>query len=163
MSQRISRNGNPSHQHQSETLEYVKNEVDLKLDRLSELWTKLERKLLTKEPPRRICILYYTSVAESCEDGSELTERRFLGIQRHGGKWRICSATAVGLHPRGEEFPWKPIPPECDAPACADAVTGIEEPKREVRKTRSLFIPKLDKAISSLEDSLDDMLDNTDD
>jgi hypothetical protein len=154
-SHRFARNGKPSTQHESDTTEYVKNEVDLKLDRLNELWMKLERKLLTQEPPRRICCLYYKSAEPDEHDPRDAIERRYLGIQRHAGKWRVCYAN-VWACIREDEFPWKPIL-ECDAPTRAEAVRGIDDLKSEVRKTRSVFIPQLDKAISTLEDAIDDM------
>jgi hypothetical protein len=156
-SHRFSRNGRAPTQYEPTEGEYVKNEVDQKLDRLNELWTKVEKKLLTKEPPRRLWCLYYTSAAEPDCDPDGPVERRFLGIQRHAGKWRVCQATVWGLV-SDDQFPWRPVL-ECDAPTRADAVRGIEELKREVRKTRTIFIPQLDKAISALEGALDNIDD----
>lgn len=132
--------------------ESVKNEVDQKLDRLNDLWMKLEKKLLNKEPPRRIACLYQTRDGLG-EDG-DIEERRYVGIQRFSGKWRVCFAITWDCAPV-DKLPWRPIA-ECDVETRADAVKGIDLLKDEVRKTRKVFIPVLDKAISDLETALDD-------
>src|SRR5260370_3814925 len=102
MSHRFSQNGKPLTEHHGG--EYVKNEVDVKLDRLTDLWTKVERKLLNEQPPRRITCVYHPQE-------SERAERRFLGIQRHSGKWRGCSAPSLGFIPahRGLLGPGLPL------------------------------------------------------
>jgi hypothetical protein len=151
MSHRFSQNGKPLTQHHGDVNagEYVKNEVDVKLDRITDLWMKVERKLLREQPPRRIACWYGTEVR-----GEDIAEHQFLGIQRQSGRWRICYASVWGAIDE-EKLPWKPIV-ECDALTRADAVRGIDQLKREVATTRKLFIPALDKAISTLEDTLDD-------
>jgi hypothetical protein len=153
MSHRFSQNGKPLTQHHpdADTGEYVKNEVDLKLDRINDLWMKLERKLLKEQPPRRIACLYHRD--ENMGEDADITESRYLGIQRHSGKWRVCYAIVWDCV-AADKFPWKPIV-ECDVETRADAVKGIGQLKRDVRETRKLFIPALDKAISTLEHALD--------
>ncbi len=152
MAHRFSQNGKSSTQNalHADPGEYVKNEVDHKLDRINELWLKLEKRLLTAQPARRIACLYHR---EDAGPDGDITERRFLGIQRQAGKWRLCYAIVWGCVP-DERFPWKPIV-ECDMETRADAVRGVEQLNCEVQKTRTVFIPTLDKAISALEAALD--------
>ncbi len=148
---RFSQNGKPSTQLDPDAAssDYVKNEVDVMLDRINDLWMKLERKLLREQPPRRIACWYDSK--EIAKHG-EIMEHRFLGIQRHSGKWRICYANVCGVIDEEKLF-WKPVV-ECDVLTRADAVRGINQLKREVGNTRKLFIPALEKAISTLEEAL---------
>ena len=138
-----------SSQTDAESGDYIKNEIDSKRDRLNELWMALERKLLKQQPPRRIACAYDTSMTG--EDG-DIKEERYLGIQRHGGKWRICYAIAWDHH-SDENLPWKPVV-ECDVDARMDATRGIDQLKEEVRMTKTSFIPALNKAISKLEEAV---------
>jgi len=129
---------------------YIKNQLDLKLDRNTELWNELERKLLRAQPPRRIVCAFEPK--EYDIDEGTFVERRYLGIQRHGGKWRICHA--VTWDNRGEDtLPWKPVV-ECDAETRMDATERIEQLTCQVRDTGRTFIPALDNANSLLEDAI---------
>jgi len=139
----------PSRNHTPKTTEDPKNEVDIKLDRVNDLWMKLERKLLKAQPPRRITCQY--SQVETGEDG-DITERRYIGIQRHHGNWRICYAVTWDVSDE-TNLPWKPIT-ECDVETRMDATEGIDSLKFEVDNTRTFFIPALDKAIDCLERAL---------
>ena len=154
MTHRFSLNGKPSMQDQSNAApgEYVKNEVDHKSDRLNDLWMRLEKELLKAQPPRRITCAYFSETHEN--DEGEFEERRYLGIQRHGGKWRICHA--VTSNGAGDEnLPWRPIA-ECDRETRMDATNGIVRLRKAVEQTRTLFIPALDAAIEKLESALFD-------
>jgi hypothetical protein len=146
------RNGQLSAHLLATTGEPAKNEVDLKLDRVNDLWMKLEKKLLNKQPPRRIACLYESR--EGLGEDGDIEERRYLGIQRFTGKWRVCYAI-VWSSVEEDRLPWKPIA-DCDVETRAHAVKGIDLLKEEVRKTRTVFIPVLDRAINALELALDD-------
>ena len=135
--------------HNSQPTEDPKNEVDVKLDRLNDLWMKLERKLLKEQPPRRITRGYRE--VHVGEDG-DVIERRYIGIQRHHGKWRICYAVTWDQSDESN-LPWKPIT-ECDIETRVDATKGIGVLKFEVGHTRTFFIPAVDEAIDRLEKSL---------
>ncbi len=152
---RFSRNGKATPQSDAESGEYVKNEVNIKLDRINDLWMKVEKKLLKEEPPRRITCNYDTVEVDEYDPDMGCccgTARAYLGIQRHAGKWRICYAST--WNKSGEDnLPWKPIV-ECDVGTRMDAVAGIDCLKREVANTRTFFIPKLDKTIDKLEQAL---------
>ena len=142
------------HHNDAESGEYIKNEIDLKLDRINELWNQLERKLLKDQPPRRISCVYDPKWTGEEQDPEELNveEHRYLGIQRHGGKWRVCYAITWD-HREEETLPWKPVV-ECDVETRMDATRGIDQLKSHVRNTGTDFIPALNKAISGLEDAI---------
>ena len=154
MTNRFSRNGKASPQSDAEAGEYVKNEIDIKFDRINDLWMKVEKKLLKEQPPRRITCIYRSFEVEEY-DGEQAycgRVRRYLGIQRHAGKWRVCYASTWSKADE-ENLPWKPVA-ECDMDSRMEATDGIELLKREVANTRTTFIPKLDETIEKLERAL---------
>jgi hypothetical protein len=134
------RNGQPT--------EEPKNAVDVKLDRVNELWMTLERKLLKEQPPRRIACGY----RELCDEHGDVVEEHYIGIQRHHGRWRICHAVAPSTSDESN-LPWKPIT-ECDVETRVEATKAIDKLKVQVEETGKYFIPALDKAIDRLEKSL---------
>lgn len=151
----VSSNGRPSRQETPEP----STEVDDKLDRVNELWNRLERKLLRRQPPRRIAVEIHHRVTG--EDGDVL-ERHYLGIQKQHSKWRLCYAVEWPRFHEDEPHPeipddlsWKPVT-ECDLETRVFASNHVEKLKFEVDNTRTFFIPQLDETISRLEDALDD-------
>jgi hypothetical protein len=129
-----------------------RNEVDVKLDRVNDLWMKLERKLLKEQPPRRIACQYDASKFVQ-DDGAEWDQSDFIGIQRYHGKWRICYGSIVECQSGQVPDNWKPIT-ECDLETRIDATKGIDKLKFEVANTRAFFIPALDEAIEQLENAI---------
>jgi hypothetical protein len=134
------------------------NEVDVKLDRVNELWSRVERKLLRRQPPRHITVEVHSK--QTGEDGDYL-ERHFLGIQRQHGKWRLCHAVEWPQFDENEphpdipaNLPWKPIT-ECDLDTRIFASQFVHKLQFEVDNTRTFFIPLLDETIGRLEDALD--------
>jgi hypothetical protein len=71
----------------------ISNEIDIRLEKLNELWRAMEGKLLGTQPPREICCTYGHPLTD--EYGDELG-RHVLGIQKVGGKWRVSHATRYG-------------------------------------------------------------------
>ncbi len=150
-----SRNGHPAG---NTNHEEPSNEVEVKLDRVNELWSRVERKLLRRQPPRNITV--EVSCKQTGEHGDYL-ERHYLGIQRQHGKWRLCHAVEWpqydehGPHPDiPANLPWKPIT-ECDLETRIFASQFVDKLRFEVDNTRTFFIPELDQTISRLEDALD--------
>lgn len=151
----FSRNG---HSANSVNQEEPSNEVDVKLDRVNELWSRIERKLLRRQPPRHITVEVHHE--HTGEDGDYL-ERHYLGIQRQHGKWRLCHAVEWPQHQDPEPYPaipanlpWKPIT-ECDLETRIFVSKFVDKLTFEVDNTRTFFIPQLDETISRLEDVLD--------
>ncbi len=157
MNQRFSRDGRAARPSDAESGEYVKNEIDIMLDRINHLWMKLEKKLLKKEDARRITCNFDTSEAEGQDPQLgywQSVERSYLGIQRHAGKWRVCYART--WNKSGEDdLPWKPVV-ECDMDSRMKAAEGIDDLKREVANTRTIFKPKLNETIDKLQRALDE-------
>jgi len=134
------------------------NEVEAKLDRVNELWLRIEKKLLDRQPPRHITV--EVSRRQTGEDGDYL-ERHFLGIQKMHGKWRLCWAVDWPQYDEREPYPdipnnlpWKPIT-ECDLETRIKMSDHVQKLRAEVDNTRTFFIPQLDRTISRLEDVLD--------
>jgi len=147
------RNGHPA-----APAEEPANEVEAKLDRVNELWTRVERKLLNRQPPRHITV--EVCYRQTGEDGDYL-ERHFLGLQRMHSKWRLCHAVDWPQYDEREphpavpnNLPWRPIT-ECDLETRITMSEHVRELQFEVDNTRSFFIPKLDQTISRLEEALD--------
>lgn len=131
------------------------DEVDAKLEQLDQLWNRLERRLLRRQPPRDITVEIHRELKE--ENGKHL-ERRFLGIQRQRGVWRLCFA--VDWSPYDEREPqlpsslsWKPII-ECDYESRVFASQHVEKLKVEIDNSTNSSDPQLDSAISLLEAAL---------
>jgi hypothetical protein len=129
---------------------YVKNEVDLRMDRLNDLWAGLEKKLLAMQPPRFLWCHYDTE--QYGEDG-ELEQNYCLGIMRHSGKWRICHGTYDSAKDP-DQIAWKPIT-ECNIETRVKATQGINNLKYEVTLTGRKFIPEMDAAIDKLQAALE--------
>ena len=153
----------PSRNGHSRNNEEPSNEVDAKLDRVNELWSKMERKLLKLAPPRLIGVEVHRR--DACNEDGPLIERHFLGIRKNHPKWRICYAVQwvddnphehVSRSDVPQHLDWRPIS-ECDLETRLMMANQkfIEQLKFEVDNTLTFFIPKLDTAISQLEDALD--------
>jgi hypothetical protein len=134
------------------------NEVEAKLDRVNELWMRVERKLLNRQPPRHITV--EVCYHQTGEDGDYL-ERHYLGIQKMHGKWRLCHAVEWPQYDEREphpsipdNLPWKPIT-ECDLETRIEMSEHVHKLQFEVDNTRTFFIPQLDQTISRLEGALD--------
>jgi hypothetical protein len=134
------------------------NEVEAKLDRVNELWLRVEKKLLNRQPPRHITV--EVCYKQTGEHGDYL-ERHFLGIQKMHGKWRLCYAfdwpqyDEQEAHPAiPNNLPWKPIT-ECDLETRIKMSEYVHKLRSEVDNTRNFFIPQLEQTISRLENALD--------
>jgi hypothetical protein len=131
---------------------YQKNEVDLRLDRVSDLWRSIENALLSRAPGRDISVVCDSrTLSEPDENGRAYYETDLLGIQRCAGKWRV-SYQLVTAHGRSD---WRPIL-ECDWETRSRmALPGyIGQLRAQVEMTRSRIIPALDTAIDNLETAL---------
>ncbi len=141
----------------SDRAEGVSDDVDVRVARVNQLWERIERKLLRRQPPRNITVEIHREVKE--ENGKYL-ERRFLGIQRQQGAWRLCLAIDWSeyneqvAHPEiPPSLSWKPIS-ECDIECWVLASQHWAKLQAEVDLTRTTFIPQLDSTISRLEAAL---------
>jgi hypothetical protein len=127
---------------------YIKNEIDHCLDELTELWAAMEGKLLGMQPPRQIACAY-DSITD--EDG-ESVGAHYLGIQRHGTKWRVCHASVTYRDPQAGD--WKPIT-DCDIATRVKAADHVKQLEREVEETGRKFLPGLKLAIQKLRKRLE--------
>ena len=66
-------------------------EIESKLDHLTGLWAAIEGKILSMQPPRHIAYRDNTYT----DGDSGLNYYEYLGLQRHGTKWRVCYGTSV--------------------------------------------------------------------
>jgi hypothetical protein len=128
---------------------YQKNEVDLRLDRLSDLWKNVENALLTRAPAREISV-----ICDAHSSGDAYYETYILGIQRCAGKWRVAYECVT---PYGRSD-WRPIM-ECDRKTRVRMAKPayIDQLRVEVDRTHSQIIPELDAAIQNLESALADL------
>lgn len=138
----------PGHTDQDDS-RYVKNEIDIRLDKLNELWQAMEGKLLGMQPPRQICCHYF----DHHDEDDDVVERLFLGIQRHGSKWRVCHAIVPGSTKEPEAKDWKPIT-DCSIEIRVKAADHVHRLEYHVTQTGKRFIPDLDRAITKLEKAI---------
>jgi hypothetical protein len=124
----------------------IRTEIEKKLDHLTELWNAVEGKILSMQPPRHISHLFATYTADN-----GMSQYECLGLQRHGGKWRICFARDNDWT---DEAPnWRPIV-DCSTEVRVEAAKHIEAFMEEVVKSGKDYIPKVDEAVSSLTNAL---------
>jgi hypothetical protein len=133
--------------------EYVKTELDQRLDRLTLLWNATEAKLLRMQVPR--CIEYHFDTQVLDDDG-QFEEYHHLGIQRYSGKWRLCYGS-YGTGQMPEVRDWKPLV-ECNVDLRVHAVKFIDGLKEKIIDSGKKFIPQMDEAIKGLEKFLADEL-----
>ena len=62
----------------------------------------MEAKLLAMQPPRQISCCYHRD--EFADDECYYEASYYLGIQRIGGKWRVCHATTTGSTPEAKDW-----------------------------------------------------------
>jgi hypothetical protein len=146
-----SRNGKPSlREPLSKRNEVVRNEIEKKLDHLTELWNAVEGKILSMQPPRHIRICYATHYHEV----PGMAEYECLGLQRHGNKWRVCYGWDADWNDQAPD--WRPIV-DCSTEVRVEAAKHIEALMEEVVKSGNDYIPKIDEAVCSLENALGDI------
>jgi hypothetical protein len=146
-----SRNGKQSFPEPlSKRNEAVRTEIEKRLDHLTELWNAVEAKVLSMQPPRHISHFF---AEHTFENG--LSAYDLLGLQRHGGRWRVCYARAYEWN--DDEAPdWRPIV-DCSTEVRVQAANHIEPFMEEVVKSGKDYIPKVDEAVRSLENALGDI------
>jgi hypothetical protein len=149
---RFSNNGRHKGPNPQPRAEYSKNVVDVRLDKLTELWAVMEAKLLGMQPPRQIAV---NCIDVHDEHGDEVGGR-YLGVQRIGGKWRVCYGE--GWHGK-EPTEWRPIV-ECDIETRVRLAGYVQRLEYQVKETGRTFLPELDEAIAELEKHV---LENVDD
>jgi hypothetical protein len=146
-----SRNGKPPFiEPISKRNEAVRSEIEKKLDHLTELWNAVEGKVLSMQPPRHIKF-YFDS---QTDDHSGMSQYSCLGLQRYGGKWRLCYAWDSDWHDGALD--WRPVV-DCSTEIRVDAAKHIEKLLEEVVKSGKEYLPEVDEAVRCLENVLGDV------
>lgn len=117
---------------------------------LNKLWEKAEAELKEIPIPLDVEISYKYEPADPHEpDGYQINYH--LGFVRSKGGWRICyGSTHDGNYP---DYGWKPIT-ECSMDIRLEAVPHISALRKRVLKAAEECVPKLDKAITDLRNTL---------
>jgi hypothetical protein len=131
---------------------YVKNELDRRLDRLTELLAATEAKLLGMQMPQAVEYQYsvqpYLEYAKG--GGQEHHEECMLiGVQRIKDGWRLCHGSH-DMSTDSDRVQWKPLV-ECSVLVRVEAAQHIEGLKAKIVERGKDFIPKMDEAIQGLE------------
>lgn len=132
--------------------EAIRKEIEGNLDHLNQLWDAVEKKIVGMQPPRHIECYCYGEVFSEFDPNSL---DHHLGLQRHGGKWRICYAARDSRDDSGE-MDWRPIT-DCSTEIRVQMGKFVEKLKKEVVRSGKAFIPTIKEAIQSLENLLADI------
>jgi hypothetical protein len=133
--------------------EVVRSETERLLNHLTELWGAVETKILSMQPPRHIECEYEASEYWDVQENYCIVVHEFLGLQRHGNKWRVCYGYSSSEVP---EMSWRPIN-DCSTEVRVEAAKHIDKLMEEVVRSGKEYIPKVKSAIESLENAIADI------
>lgn len=119
-------------------------------DELNALWTQAEEQITKLHIPCGVECFYYSWADDPQTDYEN--NHFVLGIQKIGGKWRICHGYCCDSG--GQEVSdWTAIT-ECSAETRVRAAPHLSKLREEVVMTAERFIPRVDKAINELRESM---------
>lgn len=117
-------------------------------DELNALWTQAEEQLTKLHVPHGVeC--YYRDWEEA---GGQFSAYAHLGLQKLGGKWRICHGYSCDADPE-QSIDWIPIT-DCAADVRVAAAPHVALLREAVVKSAEEFVPKVDAAIAELRKEL---------
>jgi hypothetical protein len=157
MNERISLNGKAKPPHNSASAEFeVRNKAlraktDERLDRLTELWREIEKKLIDLQQPHLAYYLYDEEEYSGFKDG------HCIGIAKYAGKWRLCLGEYHEDYSWDKvSISWRPIT-DCTKEERISAAQYVKKLKQKIVETGEQILPRLDEAIRHLENQLADI------
>lgn len=136
----------------SERADSARDQLFQRYDQLNALWTQAEEQLTKLHIPTGVQFNYRSWDAGDQWQPAGYDRHLCLGLQKLGGKWRICHGSADDLHEPDVEN-WTPIT-ECSASIRVDAARYLPKLREAVIKSAEDFIPRVDKAIADLQAAL---------
>lgn len=134
---------------QLESPHVVQDKLFKLYDELNRVWLVLEKKLTENHIPHPICYIYHSYSPDGRSPHAEVHD--CLGIQKVKGQWRICHGTYDYSEP--EPSVWTPIT-ECSALVRVNVAKHIEGLEDAIAKASERFVPKVEKAIKQIHESL---------
>src|SRR5438445_9034726 len=130
----------------------VRKDLFHRYDQLNALWLKAEQELTKHHVPRPVvfCCRSYDLEEEGRPD---LVVSECLGLQKIGGKWRICYGSCCNSGNSDEPPDWTAIT-ECSAEVRVDAAEYLPSLRRAGVESAEQFVPRVDQAIQKLSEAL---------
>ena len=124
----------------------AREELFKRYDALNALWLKAEEEITKLHIPHAVEYVY--------DDYPDGHPRDCLSVLKIKGKWRICQGTyAHGSYPEFGPDDWTPVV-ECSALVRVEAAKHLPGLRQSVVEAAEKFIPRVDKAIATLEKAL---------